>query len=1182
MVGKAGKFRGFGHSNRKPQGFGVVSGGPINLAAPSIAGTLTNGSTLTCTPGTWSSGTPSRQWYRDGVAIPGQLALTYTYNSATDDGCYITVVETNAGSTATSNALIAAGAAAVFYNTSFAGTDGTDLHGFENWDMRIAGGGSVTWSPTDKSSTITLSNLNMTGQRTSGSGDVICRANTASSGKAYFEVRLDFSVGSTIIGVSNSGQSTAAWLGLNLGTAGYASGGNTYNNGSALGFGASLATGDIVGVAIDTTTRTVWFSKNGVWQSGNPNTNTGGTVLGGSLPIIPAFSVNSNSSILTARFQAGTFSYSIPTGFSAFDSAATTLVAATGRLQVSGNDLFQVGYLNDVLIQHAAPSNDFDVETTIAMPAVAAGDFSTVRNIMSRWTDKDNYVLLQIQNNGWQLIRRVGGANTSVSGFVSLTINDTDRFVLRSQGNYARIFRAVGAGAMTELAESAAANGGLGFDISAVPASSKAAIGGIGNSSNAVYPYRFLYDYKLSSILTSTLVIGSATVENTSSPLSKPRVNVTGSVTGSVTQLQVAVIGATGAVLLPWSDVSGLSGGSFTIQTADLPDSAQGTNVTVWVRDKINKSVSASVVSAIGYYATVFPTVIGLNEGYYAQWSPTDPMNDIVQRGRWARADYSEIPSANYNPATLNPIAYTSTDTSVILVIGGQFYNVGDTYVLTYPPGMTVNADFIDKATVSTPFSGGTGEITITAAGDVGINLRFSGPIPGGGIVASFKKKGLVSTKRYTAKLANDYTEAGFKITRYMTPLGINTAPRFNPTASAPLTGDAQGLTPAFMCEFANDTGADVWFNIHHLADDSYVIAAANYFAANLAAGRKVWIEWSNELWNPFFVQHEYARIQGTAAGYWNTNGDAGATSFVYGGFAGDTGATTVAYTSGTKVFGNLYGTGWQVWQAVGDQPIGSVLGATSNANWTVIINNQQTGVAGWRYQAQRSKEVFALFDAAFGGTARARTMRVLGAWTLDSPATLGPRMSWNNLYQSLDRVAIAPYWGNDLGDYTGNHRPGWGATEKALYATDLTAWKNAFFSVVNADIDSIIGTARTLKHSLESMLRQAPYNLPADTIRLCSYECNWHVTMGNYPDTTLRATAFNSLRADPRIATAAQYYLSKIKAALGGEHVFFDSVGPTVPAGSAYPQSWGIMYAQGDRTMPVYNAIKSWIAANT
>lgn len=68
----------------------------INRVVPVITGTLTNGSTLTVTAGTWQglpAPTLTRAWLRDNVVIAGATALTYVL-VAGDVGKKISVRET--------------------------------------------------------------------------------------------------------------------------------------------------------------------------------------------------------------------------------------------------------------------------------------------------------------------------------------------------------------------------------------------------------------------------------------------------------------------------------------------------------------------------------------------------------------------------------------------------------------------------------------------------------------------------------------------------------------------------------------------------------------------------------------------------------------------------------------------------------------------------------------------------------------------------------------------------------------------------------------------------------------------------------------------------------------------------------------------------------------------------------
>ena len=54
------------------------------------------------------------------------------------------------------------------------------------------------------------------------------------------------------------------------------------------------------------------------------------------------------------------------------------------------------------------------------------------------------------------------------------------------------------------------------------------------------------------------------------------------------------------------------------------------------------------------------------------------------------------------------------------------------------------------------------------------------------------------------------------------------------------------------MIELANETGAEPWFTIPHLATDATVAAMARQIRDELAPGRTIYIEHSNEIWNNF------------------------------------------------------------------------------------------------------------------------------------------------------------------------------------------------------------------------------------------------------------------------------------------------------------------------------------------
>jgi len=58
------------------------------------------------------------------------------------------------------------------------------------------------------------------------------------------------------------------------------------------------------------------------------------------------------------------------------------------------------------------------------------------------------------------------------------------------------------------------------------------------------------------------------------------------------------------------------------------------------------------------------------------------------------------------------------------------------------------------------------------------------------------------------------------------------------------------GLSLEYMVQLANDLDADPWFNMPHQADDGFVANFATYVRDHLEPGRKVYVEWANEVWN--------------------------------------------------------------------------------------------------------------------------------------------------------------------------------------------------------------------------------------------------------------------------------------------------------------------------------------------
>ncbi|HRY82152.1 MAG TPA: hypothetical protein P5232_00385 [Candidatus Moranbacteria bacterium] len=74
------------------------------------------------------------------------------------------------------------------------------------------------------------------------------------------------------------------------------------------------------------------------------------------------------------------------------------------------------------------------------------------------------------------------------------------------------------------------------------------------------------------------------------------------------------------------------------------------------------------------------------------------------------------------------------------------------------------------------------------------------------------------------------------------------------------------GVPMEDLIDFTNKTEADAWFCVPHLADNEYVREMAKLIKSRLKSGKKVYIEYSNEIWNTapgFWHQTTYARYMG-------------------------------------------------------------------------------------------------------------------------------------------------------------------------------------------------------------------------------------------------------------------------------------------------------------------------------
>lgn len=78
---------------------------------------------------------------------------------------------------------------------------------------------------------------------------------------------------------------------------------------------------------------------------------------------------------------------------------------------------------------------------------------------------------------------------------------------------------------------------------------------------------------------------------------------------------------------------------------------------------------------------------------------------------------------------------------------------------------------------------------------------------------------------------------------------------------------ERKGVPIEVLVELANQLDVNPWFNMHHAVNDAYVQYFAKYVNEHLNSHLRVYIEYSNEIWNGRFVGHHYMQLKGIEFG---------------------------------------------------------------------------------------------------------------------------------------------------------------------------------------------------------------------------------------------------------------------------------------------------------------------------
>jgi hypothetical protein len=221
----------------------------------------------------------------------------------------------------------------------------------------------TTWNPADKSANVTLSNgdLTATGQaETVGTVYAWARSTTSkTAGKLYVESTVGNTDGggfAAALGTALASSDLANYLGRLANESAYYDTGEVYVNNAVATTLATYTDGDVIGVAIDLDAGKGWYSKNGVFASGDPVAGTGAHfTFTPSTALFVGFTTadETPAHVFTANFGATAFANAQPSGFDAWDYVSQVNTAAKRFNMMDWEQVFAPGMVEP-------DDNDFD------------------------------------------------------------------------------------------------------------------------------------------------------------------------------------------------------------------------------------------------------------------------------------------------------------------------------------------------------------------------------------------------------------------------------------------------------------------------------------------------------------------------------------------------------------------------------------------------------------------------------------------------------------------------------------------------------------------------------------------------------------------------------------------------------------------------------------------------------
>ncbi len=241
--------------------------------------------------------------------------------------------------------------------------------------------------------------------------------------------------------------------------------------------------------------------------------------------------------------------------------------------------------------------------------------------------------------------------------------------------------------------------------------------------------------------------------------------------------------------------------------------------------------------------------------------------------GVWDTEEYDQLDLDEYGwvkslPAPADAPRYSQVST---LLFREMSRYPGGTYVVLYEGEGEIAYQF-DAKKDEAQSKLGRDVIQVTPSdGGIYLSIRSTDPNKTGNYIRNIHVVPIEHESTFQKEIFNPlFLERikKFGTIRFMDWMGTNNSQQ-QEWSNRPQVDDAtyaiKGVPIEIMVELANRLHAHPWFNIPHLATDEYMNNFAKLVKERLDPQSKVYVEFSNEVWNWMFAQAQYALKQGKA-----------------------------------------------------------------------------------------------------------------------------------------------------------------------------------------------------------------------------------------------------------------------------------------------------------------------------